>query len=382
MVDTDGSFRPCCYTTEMLRDGEKNILRGLSLDCAFGSDDFKQMRQDMNAGIVPRFCTGCHEQEMQGLSPSPREEAIRDFSPHQIEELTLRPKLEYLDFRETNLCNLGCLSCNAGSSSFIEKEEFAISERYPLFETQQVQQSPVNLKSSDLNSITEIYLTGGEPTLNKNIIRMISDRTIQQQVKILSFNTNIAVFNHEFYKHLENFQLVKIYLSLDAVGVALEYLRYPIKWDKVLHHLQQLFGLKGNIEITFTCVLQAANLFALKDFLLELNKLRLQHKFKLKFISYLMNSIPAASDLGAEKLTKVLAQIEVLEIHKKIKDKAIHALQNQLEIAKRQNPDVVKIQKYLIRAYYKDRIRKQQLEQALPEFYQVATSLLNNSLSL
>lgn len=377
MVDTDGSFRPCCYTIEMLRDESKNILRGLDLKSAFESEDFKQMRQDMLADKVPRFCIGCHEQEMQNISPSPRQEALKDFSPEQVANLSLRPMLEYLDFRETNLCNLGCLSCNGGSSSFIEREDAAIQERYPLFKTDLVQRHPINLRSSDLDTIKEIYLTGGEPTLNKNNIRMISDERIQKQARILSLNTNIAVFNLEFYKHLENFQQVKIYLSLDAVGNALEYLRYPIKWAKVQENFHQLFSLKGNIEITVTCVLQAANLFALKDFLLALSELRLQQKFKLKFISYLMNDIPAASDLGVEALAGVIAQIEGLNIHKGFKEKAVRILQKQLEVAEGQKPDLVKIHRYLLKTHYKDGIRKQQLERALPEFYRVATALLN-----
>jgi sulfatase maturation enzyme AslB (radical SAM superfamily) len=121
--------------------------------------------------------------------------------------------------------------------------------------------------------VNEINFAGGEPFLNvahvtylKKLIQNGRSRDIR-----ISYNTNLTVIPQWLEPLIENFQTVKIMVSVDGVGGLGEFIRHPLKWRSFEQNLSKLDRLKGSftekLEITFNTTVQAYNIFGLTELL-------------------------------------------------------------------------------------------------------------------
>lgn len=198
----DGTFATCCY------NNQNPFLA-------------------QNYEIHPDHCRNCVEQEAHGQQ-SYRQGANQRFG---IEHDHSNPIV--LDITPNRNCNLACKICDEWSSSTWSRiKDITIPQNY----NASVAEFADLFKQVDLSSVEEINFSGGEPLLNNNLIRYLepfADRIAFDQIT-LRFSTNGTVkFEPRILEFLGRFKLVLARFSIDDIGPAFEYQRWPAQWGQV-----------------------------------------------------------------------------------------------------------------------------------------------------
>ena len=122
------------------------------------------------------------------------------------------------------------------------------------------------------HTVDEIYLTGGEPTVIKEQIKLLDyfiDNGTAKDIR-LKYNTNLVKLPPWIIEKWSHFKKVKLNCSIDAVGELDHYIRYPSKWEVIQRNFDEIRKLpNGEIEIHNT--VQMYNILRLHE-LIEWNK--------------------------------------------------------------------------------------------------------------
>lgn len=215
------------------------------------SSYIKNVRDEMLAGIIPSDCKHCFSSEEKGFA-STRTHALKDWD-YSAE--TIKPNLEYLDLRYSNLCNYSCRSCEPAFSSMIEKEltAFPILTKYYNPANNSYRHNITESITEFVDTIKRINLTGGEPLLvkeNLDILSLLIDRG-RTDVSIL-ITSNMSTVNPKIMNLLEKFDNIHWTASIDAVGAASEYIRNGSKWTTVEANLRTILAAKNSVLINVT----------------------------------------------------------------------------------------------------------------------------------
>lgn len=119
------------------------------------------------------------------------------------------------------------------------------------------------LRSPD--TLRRLYITGGEPLINDRV-KAVLDHMIDIGAAAhidLELSTNCTHIDPRFIDRLGQFHKLTLLLSLDSVGEAFEYIRYPARWDVVDKNVRFLAG-NGNHCIV-PPVVQMYNIFGITD---------------------------------------------------------------------------------------------------------------------
>ena len=122
--------------------------------CAWHGDTFDSI-EEMTDKVGSAFLRGEVPNQCQNSCPADRpgwreefESFDTDLKSHQI---------QFLDFRNSNLCNMKCRSCtplfSTAWASEAKQEQIVLHESTPI-------------KSIDLTRCKKVYFAGGEPLLN------------------------------------------------------------------------------------------------------------------------------------------------------------------------------------------------------------------------
>lgn len=200
--------------------------------------------------IWPKECVRCRETESLG------QESVRTYAIKFHQQQT---KKDYLIVGGVldNICNSGCLSCNAYCSTKIGS---LISKNYPIIDnTNRFWQLPTN-------RIVKLDINGGEPSASKNYLEVL--KNIPQNVTEVRVNTNCSSIIHELENLIARGIKVTVTVSLDGIEETHDYVRWPIKWDKFYKNLMTYKNLPGLDLNTWTTVssLNIHNFTAIKQF--------------------------------------------------------------------------------------------------------------------
>lgn len=250
---------------------------------AWSAESLRRVRLQMLNGERPEACLRCFREEDSGLRsprlawnlqyPSIRETATREGGGQGHADRSVK----YLDLRFGNLCNLKCRMCNPYSShKWLEdwetlNGEIDERERHRLkhmdwFESEEFWE---NLKPL-LGDVDQIYMTGGEPMLSQAHLRLLDylvETRLAQKITV-KYNTNLTVLPPKVLARWPHFKEVRLNCSLDGVGMANDYIRYPSNWSEVETHLRQLDRLAGEfsgLQLTVHFTFQALNALELTD---------------------------------------------------------------------------------------------------------------------
>jgi MoaA/NifB/PqqE/SkfB family radical SAM enzyme len=316
-TNASGNLRVCCNSTPgknfiTKEDGTPYKLYKDSLEEAWNSEVYKTIRKQMLDGERPEMCTRCFREEDAGVRSA--RQAWNDKWKEDIEYTLDAPfDIKYVDLRLGNLCNLKCRMCNPYASNQWVKEwnlvEDALSpseyERLKNMDWPEQEKTWKNLFAI-AETVDEIYLTGGEPTIIKEQHRLLDffiDRDIAHKVK-LKYNTNLTNVPKDLIWKWAKFKSVQLNCSIDATGELDRYIRYPSNWETIERNFVQIRRLyNANIEIH--CTVQMYNI-------LHLNKLiewalPFEHKIYFNILNhpeYLnIRCLPAQlKDLAQERL--------------------------------------------------------------------------------
>lgn len=113
---------------------------------------------------------------------------------------------------------------------------------------------------ADTGSLKELYFTGGEPFINRQVRKILStliERRDNNRIA-LQFNSNFTSVDDALLDVLSKFNKVSIAASVDAAGTFYEYIRYPAKWERVAANIRKMQGLR-HVRLTFVPIISAYN---------------------------------------------------------------------------------------------------------------------------
>ena len=201
-------------------------------------------------------CNKCSVNEYHGL-PSYRHTFDR--------AVTSAPGLQFVDIRNTNLCNLKCRYCGPHFSSQWSEE----LGKFPLIQQQDITDYKDTLITDSLHWM---YFTGGEPLINSEHWALLDELIDSGQSSSISlmYNTNLTTIKYKDKNIIDiwqQFKKVNIQCSIDAVGKPLEYIRSGASWGKIKLNLDQLIlaSLNSNINITLSPVLSILNIWFIDE---------------------------------------------------------------------------------------------------------------------
>jgi pyruvate-formate lyase-activating enzyme len=229
----------------------------------------------MLAGELVDGCSRCHQSESYGDESSKRQM----YNERWLDNPTTQEKINQgtvidcrvadIDLRFGNLCNLACKSCNTLYSSRLEKElkEIDSKEFYTFHDTSKINdwyETEIFNQNIDsqLHNLSQIYITGGEPTIIKKNYEVLEKLVLSGRSKEmrLIINSNMTNLNSKFYSLIKEFGNVTFYASIDGYGTLQEYIRYPSNWEQIDKNLRYLLDNCDNITLRPMPVIQILNL--------------------------------------------------------------------------------------------------------------------------
>lgn len=244
--------------------------------------DINKVRNDIKDKKRSKSCSTCWALEDAGLL-SERQihnrtlDFLLDLSLENIEKKSLSDGFNPLQIKLTtsNLCNGQCITCNPKSSS-----SWAMLEGNP------TKYAKINHDLLDFginwSNIVSLSFVGGEPLLEKQnfkILQNLIDLNNTNCFISIVTNGSISLTNKQF-EILEQFPNLNICLSIDGTFKSFEYLRYPLKWDKLLENLKMFKSITKNISVS--CMISNCNIYFYSDLI---------NFFREQNLNYLMKQI-------------------------------------------------------------------------------------------
>lgn len=257
---------------------------------AWNNEYMRDVRLTMLDGKIPASCSKCIAEESKGVASkriwetgSWMEEGIdvEELIKQTKEDGTVPEKLVYLDLRLGHTCNLKCVMCSPHDSSQWVADHKKI---YPLFQAKELKEqmawdrkdfnnfwheNPDFWKEmyAQIPNLKQVYFAGGEPLMIREH-KLFLEEIIRQGYadKILvRYNTNGILIDDEIIELWSKFKLVKVGVSIDAVGDRNHYIRFPTEWDTVVKNLHKLDRAPANIQASIATAIQIMNIKHLPD---------------------------------------------------------------------------------------------------------------------
>jgi len=312
-VGPDGRMKPCCdyYGDYFQHDGEYLNVNKNTFQEILDSSDMKLLRSQFRKGIDPEGCK-------KNCLSAPKGKSTRySLSKHKLQNVygeidwEREGQMKFLNGHLSNLCNLGCVICEPLLSSTVAVEELKKSKYKNVKQDPKYKELQINLNSVNSDSkfwreldnhipeIRSFELLGGEPLLNKNVIKLIqnlvdSGHSKKCMLQVVSNGTQFPSICDELHK----FEQVFIHLSIDNVGEKFEYERYLSKWDEVeknIHKFDDLTKNHQHIKLHFAVAVSTLNSYYLPELLTYLDQ--------YNYDSYYFGDVYTPEEISLNNLT-------------------------------------------------------------------------------
>jgi len=248
---------PCCrFHTRFLDESDKADIN--TYDATFANIRETMMRNEWHPG-----CYKCRaDEESKGSSMrTEADEFFRDFDDVN--------RLEYLEITVGRLCNLACISCGPEFSHTWDKDAIAlgIDSEEKIAQLKKDQEYDLdNLDLDTLQNLKHIKVTGGEPFLHKQFLRLIirlAESGLARRIDLEIF-TNCTWYPQKVeYDALAEFRKVRINPSIDGVGATNDLIRYPSKFEKIEETLDKWIEMRdsfrGKVHISTATTVSVIN---------------------------------------------------------------------------------------------------------------------------
>lgn len=270
-IGTLGEVKPCCFWNSSFG----NIHDG-DVYSQYNTVKAQSFRSRMLSGEKLPECRLCYEQEDRGMG-SLRKSNNRRVSFAEEELSTVVPLNPYfLDLRQSNTCQLKCRMCSHVASSRWQQDE-PLPEGLKII-TKEDRRDLYNLVVRFKDTIKEIYVAGGEPTLIEEdwkILKFCLDNRLTNI--LLRYNTNLQTITHPVHgnivdlwrKWLDMGGRLQLGISVDACGELGEWIREFSSWKKTVSNLEYLIDVlnpdQDRCIVELTSVVSIYNILALPD---------------------------------------------------------------------------------------------------------------------
>ncbi len=280
--DPLGRLQPCCSTDYKITD-YGNIKDYDSAQQLMNTDQMKQLRKDMLAGVKNPSCSTCHKEDQNGLV------SFRQIKNNMIQELDIDVEqlikntdadgylndfaIQYWDVRFSNVCNLKCRMCGVKYShswgqDAVELKQFAPRKNFVFHSHDGLEYKDYISKYGDLSQLKEVYFAGGESLFQKDHWDMLDHLISIDKTDVrLVYNTNLTKLSFGSRKltdYIEKFKGVNFIVSVDATRKLFEYIRTGADW-KILNDNLEVIKRYPNVNIKFNCAVSIFNILYLAD---------------------------------------------------------------------------------------------------------------------
>jgi sulfatase maturation enzyme AslB (radical SAM superfamily) len=271
-----GGVTHCCVadhrdSLSSSRDGDRFYnLNSDTVHDTMNSESYKKARLEVLDGKQPKACTRCYVEESKGMN-SKRIEEIKNYPDYTVSvarELTDSTgymkdvQLEFVELRLGNTCNLKCRTCNPASSSMWRNDYDALQSKTTFTLTDYNTLSGFRwperegfwddlLKHCD--TVKTFYINGGEPMLIKQHFAFLERLVELGKTDIkLWYNINMTLMDEKVIELWHKFDHVKISCSIDDLGERNHYIRYPTTWEVVEKNFKRIANEGFEIDVTQT----------------------------------------------------------------------------------------------------------------------------------
>jgi len=307
------------------------------------NDKMKSIRKDMLAGKKIPNCKNCYKvEEIKGYSwrkgfNEQFEDVIPSILENTAEDGTIDPKLLYVDFRFSNLCNLECRTCSGElSSSIANTEGRNFSDKY--IETLKdkggyskgniIAFSKANEQFTDdlkqyLPDTRCFYFAGGEPLMQKEHFEVLSyihdNKWFDKELRYSTNLSNLVYKKTDLVELWKDFDNVWIMCSIDHTGEKLEHIRQNVNSERLWKNFDRLVDTHFKLSITF--VVSIYNIYYLDEFYQYLddnNYLERLHSLEMLYVFGDTETPALLPDFAKEQLIKKLRTDLDSELYKEL----------------------------------------------------------------
>lgn len=255
-VDSTG-VSPCCQLPR----------QNINIDSWIDSDFLKSLQQKLSKGEVPAGCQSCVNQEKK-YGTSLRLDSWKDYEYNVFTDT----KIDFIDYRYSNICNFKCRSCNGTFSHGIAKEtreNVKLQKYLPVVSNKTVNLPQTNQAwvIGNIRNFERLMFTGGEPTLIpevRSILTYILDNKLNHISVMITSNGS---WKDDFwYKLTEKLPNIHWTISVDATADTAEVVRHGTDWKQVYKNLSWLAINSPSLDIN--TVVSNINLLNLRDLLI------------------------------------------------------------------------------------------------------------------
>jgi MoaA/NifB/PqqE/SkfB family radical SAM enzyme len=254
-LGSDGGVRPCCS----LRGNLGNINQEPLVNILNGNTA-KRLRENIINGQWDPMCSQCEDLESKGARTErthtvPLFDKFADVTPSTF-------RLEKLDLRWSNVCNLTCNYCYEYFSS-----QWAAIKRIKINANKaHAEDSVFKFIQDNKDNINNIQLLGGEPLLQKPNNQLL-DLVPNSNYYILT-NLSTELEGNILAEKLIASKKVAWGVSFETIEKRFEYVRHGAQWSRLLHNFKLLAENKRMVDAhPLYCIYSAFNLVEYYEFI-------------------------------------------------------------------------------------------------------------------
>jgi sulfatase maturation enzyme AslB (radical SAM superfamily) len=271
-INPNGRYRNCCIQLDTV--GKIDLTVDNPNDWFANDPGIKVVRNALQLGVKHPTCRKCWNLEENNMS-SYRVNWNRQYEQEGNTDLTSR--IEIIDLRLGNRCNLKCRMCNSTwsnqiSDQIVELKSMGVNNSYtnmPVLGT--VKQDDEFMSNlfyfiEKTPTIKEIKFAGGEPfameEVEEFLYKLVEHKITNVKISLL---TNTTLVKDRIVETLEKFKSTHIQCSIDGLGEMLEYQRHPSKWEVIERNFIKLYN--ANLTVNLTPCWSNLNVLSMADFL-------------------------------------------------------------------------------------------------------------------
>jgi len=388
-INVRGDYIPCCGIVASESIDFINHRKNKTPIEHLNTKSLVDVRENLKNGIWHPACGNCKKSEEAGVS-SMRMIWNRSIPDAPLDTIIDPDNVRYLDLTFGSKCNSKCMTCGEGCSDlWLDEVEYIQMRPVNPVDPIAIKQETASQLLDTFKKVEYMSFIGGEPTISDEhfyFIKKLVDTGLSKNINI-SYVTNLTGISDKLIDKWQHFKSVGASVSIDGYGKVNEYIRYPIKWDKVEENLRRYLSLKTGDDNPFgvglSCTVSLFNIIHVTDIIefwidlsveYEKNDIRLLSMSgaflnRVTFPEYLNSNLMSIEyrSQAIEKTLKLKEKIKDMDVNSGIRG-SVDLLLSWLEEPQVENKKL--INEALVFIERSDEFRNRTIKDYLPEVWE------------